>query len=329
MKIITRSEKKRKTSCDKISYVHVYITQLCNLRCRHCYTYSNKQKGTGLTASEWIIVFKQLSSMNVRTVHIEGGEPLLFPDIEKIVSYISSSKIGHFWLVTNGILASKEYLIKLNGAGLKRVAVSLDSIDENIHNHLRPHSFRHALKAVNTAIKLGFSIRVSCVVTKINIGGIKKFIFDLYDMGVKSINIDWLYDFGRAKNLFDKHVVSKKDDHLLNKFEEDLNTVVNNSRYKDFNLTVNLPDWYIKRNSFLVNDYRRTHYLSCDALKNQIAINQYGDVYPCFIFQEEGNRVGNCKKESLKRIIEILDPKFKIQCPISAKGHIFYAKTAE
>ncbi len=63
---------------ERIQYVHVYITKHCNLACPHCFTNSSPERTSVLPGEFWLDVFRQFDALGLKTLHIEGGEPLLY-----------------------------------------------------------------------------------------------------------------------------------------------------------------------------------------------------------------------------------------------------------
>jgi len=306
----------------KLDLVHLFITRKCNLNCRHCYTNSSDSLDTILPFSFWKSVIKQLNELQVRRIHIEGGEAFLHPDFDKIIIYIAELGIKNVLLVTNGILATRERLEILRKNGLKRIAISLDSLDRDVHNALRPDSHEYALQAIKNAIDLGFTTRISCCLNRKNIKTARLFVDTVYSMGVRTLNLDWFVSVGRGNMVFDEYGITEADEDILCEFESDIYDIAQNARYRNFNLFLDLPEWYKKRNVFMTNDTKRTRHLACDAIIKQVSINEVGDVYPCFIFAYGDGRIGNLNCDSLIDIIN--NSGFScIDCPISATGHFF------
>ncbi len=277
----------------------------------------------------WLDVFKQMSALEVKTVHIEGGEPLLYPGIEKLISYIADSRIKELLVVSNGIAATREKLNELMQAGLKKIAISLDSIDENVHNELRAPSFKYAMRAVEDAVSLGFYTRVSSVITKKNIGLIGKFLDYLRDIGVNTVNLDWFNGAGRGACLKDEYEVTYKDKDLLPEFESAIENFMKNRGGSGTTISVDLPQWYERTGTFLVTDPVRTHHLNCDGIVKQLSIDERGRVFPCFIFSGGPDTIGSLTETSLEAIIYDRQRHLPVRCPIGVSKHIFYQSTRD
>jgi len=77
----------------------IKITQRCNLHCKHC-TWSNKIT-EDLSFDEWKSIIDDLYQKGVTTIVVEGGEPTLYPDIEKVMEYIKFKGLFVIF-ITNG-----------------------------------------------------------------------------------------------------------------------------------------------------------------------------------------------------------------------------------
>jgi MoaA/NifB/PqqE/SkfB family radical SAM enzyme len=322
-KIIKKEIPTLKTHGETLDFAHIFITRKCNLHCRHCYTNSDNSINDILPFSFWEDAIKQLYALKVRRIHVEGGEAFLHPDFDKIIKLLTALKFKEILVVTNGILATRERLETLKKYGLKKIAVSLDSLIENVHNDLRPGSYESALQAVKYAVELGFHTRISCCLNKKNIKHLRSFVDEVFTMGVRTLNLDWFVGVGRGNALFDEYGITENDFELLSQFEADIHDIILNAKYQKVNLCIDLPDWYTKRDTFMIRDVSRTRFLDCDAVSNQVSINEVGNVYPCFIFAYGDKLLGNLKNNSLLEIIR--NSKFSCSdCPIKAKGHVFY-----
>ena len=65
--------------------LNVYLTNACNLRCRHCFVKAGKALANELTESEWCAVLQDFHSLGGRTITITGGEPTFRHDFASIV----------------------------------------------------------------------------------------------------------------------------------------------------------------------------------------------------------------------------------------------------
>ena len=121
---------------DKYGRVHrdlrVSLTDRCSLRCTYCMPFNFDKwlpSETLLTAPEIVKVIEIAVSQGIKEVRLTGGEPLLRPDIVEIVSRINSLEtVPELSMTTNGVALAK-VANDLAKAGLKRINISLDTLD--------------------------------------------------------------------------------------------------------------------------------------------------------------------------------------------------------
>jgi len=117
----------------QINYLRISVTDHCNLRCIYCTAGSMPHLSHDdiLRYEEIQRLAQVAASMGINKVRLTGGEPLLRPDLSKLVWMLSQIEgIDDISLTSNGILLSK-YAVELKEAGLKRVNVSLDTLKED------------------------------------------------------------------------------------------------------------------------------------------------------------------------------------------------------
>ncbi|MCX8188386.1 MAG: GTP 3',8-cyclase MoaA [Nitrososphaeria archaeon] len=111
--------------------IRLSITSKCNLKCFYCHNEGfSKTDNEELSVDEIERIANLAASYGVKSVKLTGGEPLCRNDVLEIVHSISSiSGLKEVSLVTNGQLL-KDYALRLKVAGLKRVNVSLPTLDD-------------------------------------------------------------------------------------------------------------------------------------------------------------------------------------------------------
>lgn len=116
----------------EINYLRISVTDRCNLRCTYCMP----ESGIKWMPHKEILSFEEIhdfvksaTEFGINKVRLTGGEPLIRKGIVDLVGMINSIEgIEDISMTTNGILLDK-YAIDLAKNGLKRVNVSLDTID--------------------------------------------------------------------------------------------------------------------------------------------------------------------------------------------------------
>jgi len=124
------------TLIDSYGRIHrdlrVSLTDRCSLRCTYCMPHDfNKwlPSETLLSATELVKIIEIAVSQGITEVRLTGGEPLLRPDIVEIVSRINAlENAPELSMTTNGVALAK-VARELANAGLKRINISLDTLD--------------------------------------------------------------------------------------------------------------------------------------------------------------------------------------------------------
>ena len=124
--------------------LRISVTDRCNFRCTYCmpeekYHRDFKFLATDqrLTFSEIVRVTRLFASAGVRKLRITGGEPLLRPALADLIGDLRALPgIEEVALTTNGILLA-QHAAGLKAAGLDRVTVSLDALDERVFRDMK------------------------------------------------------------------------------------------------------------------------------------------------------------------------------------------------
>ena len=159
-----------------IKDLRISVTDRCNFRCNYCMpaeifgeSYKFLPKPELLSFEEIERMAKIFAKLGVNKIRITGGEPLVRRNIESLIQALSSiNGIDDLTMTTYGFLLSKDAR-SLKKAGLNRLTVSLDSLDEKIFNEMSgvSHGPKKTIDGITSAIREGFeNIKVNVVVRK-------------------------------------------------------------------------------------------------------------------------------------------------------------------
>jgi len=171
------------------------ITHSCNLACRICEVWRKPVFDKGLDTSCIKKVISQAHKLGIIEITLSGGEPLLRSDIFEIFKYARRMKIKYLGVLTNGILVHsyREKLMPYLIDNTISLAISLDSLNAEVHNYLRSSdiawkktmegiSFLSTLKQKHPQINFG----VMAILLNQNV----EEVIDLAHF-VKKANADW------------------------------------------------------------------------------------------------------------------------------------------
>lgn len=153
----------------KINYLRISVTDRCDLRCIYCMP----ECGVDLMSHKDILSFEEIFDVvkfgtdhGIDKIRITGGEPLVRKGIVDLVSMIAKiPQIKDLAMTTNGALLD-QFAQPLADAGLQRVNISLDTIDEKQYKRItRVGDLANVLKGINAAQKAGLNpIKINCVI---------------------------------------------------------------------------------------------------------------------------------------------------------------------
>lgn len=152
----------------ELNYLRLSLTERCNLKCIYCRDEKEYCKGKHeLTISELTCLMNIFVKLGVTKVRLTGGEPLARKDLEQIVAMTASfPQIQDLCMTTNAQgLANR--IAGLHHAGLKRVNISLDSLDEDRYRRMtRGGSLKSALDGIYAAMDLDMQVKINTVLVR-------------------------------------------------------------------------------------------------------------------------------------------------------------------
>ena len=205
-----------------LTYLRVSITDRCNLRSTYCMPVEGVETMPHdelLSYEELYSVIEKFVSLGVKKLRITGGEPLVRKDVVKFIEQVAKlDKLEDIAMTTNGLLL-KELALPLKKAGLHRVNISLDTLDQNRYKLMtRGGELKSVLEGIQTAKEVGLKIKLNCVVNKgINDDEVGRFIQLTQDWGVDVRFIE-LMPIGQNIQYAQEHFYS--NEIILNQFPE-------------------------------------------------------------------------------------------------------------
>lgn len=152
-----------------LNYLRISVTDRCNLRCFYCMP----PEGLKLIKHEDILTFEEIAEftriavpMGFTKLRITGGEPLVRKHLDELVMMLAAiSGVRDLAMTTNGILLA-DHAKALSAAGLKRVNISLDTLDAERYREITGGGdINRVLSGIEAARDAGLvPIKLNCVV---------------------------------------------------------------------------------------------------------------------------------------------------------------------
>lgn len=157
--------------------LRISVTDRCNFRCGYCmpkdvfgrnYRFLPKSQLLSYTDLERLV--RAFVHLGVHKVRLSGGEPLLRHDLEDLVRRLARLEgLDDLAVTTNASLLTESRIASLQQAGLRRVNISLDALDEKIYHQINQINspLQDILRGIDLALSAGFdSVKINMVVQK-------------------------------------------------------------------------------------------------------------------------------------------------------------------
>ncbi len=154
----------------EVTDIRISVTKRCNFSCVYCHDEGlgpvarpQTPHGEEMTPAEVERLVRVAREFDIRSVKFTGGEPLVRPDLEEIIAR-TVVELDDVSLTTNGsMLAARAE--GLRNAGLKRVNVSVDTLDPAAFRAIRKGALGPVLRGVRTALEVGLKpVKLNVVV---------------------------------------------------------------------------------------------------------------------------------------------------------------------
>ena len=190
-------------------YIQWHITDLCNLRCRHCYqdrfSGGDDLDWPGLkgVADNFLVTFRGWGRK--ACIHLTGGEPLLKPTLWPLLGYLNlQPEVEELGMITNGLLLDGVTVERLSALPkFRKVKISLDGADAPVNDLIRSAgTFDRVVKNIVLARESGaFDVQLMFTVMKSNLENLPAFIRFCEDLRVQGMIIERFIPWGRGREV--------------------------------------------------------------------------------------------------------------------------------
>lgn len=200
-----------------IKDLRISVTDRCNFRCTYCMPFDEYSawidRREMLTYEEMARLAALFLELGAEKIRLTGGEPLVRKNLEELVSKLSSLKsLRDLSLTTNGALLA-EKAAALKAAGLKRINVSLDSLDADKFKRITQRGdLARVLEGLEAARRAGFRrIKINAVIERgVNDDEILPLV-DFARLNGFAVRFIEFMDVGNSNNWTIEKVVSKRE----------------------------------------------------------------------------------------------------------------------
>lgn len=279
-------------------HIQWHFTNLCNLRCKHCYQDDfSKDKDLDLEG------LKRISQNILQTIeewdkklciHLTGGEPLLKKELIPLIGYLDQSPIiDELGIITNGLLIDKEIIDKFSSfKKLRRIKISLDGSNAELNDSIRSEeTFNRVIQNISLIQKTGrFEIILMFTAMRRNFRDLHSFIQLSQKLGIDGLIVERFIPLGRGKGITEE-ILSREEWNELIKILSDLFLIEQEDLfppYQAYQIILNKGEPELLGAQCIIGN-------------DGLCIMPNGDIYPCRRFPIS---IGNLLNGSLKSIWE-------------------------
>jgi radical SAM protein with 4Fe4S-binding SPASM domain len=191
-------------------YIQWHITNICNLRCQHCYqddfSRTHDLGWSGLKEVSDTILDAMESWDRTACIHLTGGEPLLKPELFPLLHYLDRQpRVEELGLITNGLCIDREMVKRLSSfSKLTKIKVSLDGADAETNDAIRGKGvFEKVLENLSLLeVEKRFEIILMFTVMKGNYRNLSSTLTLFQKLGVDGLILERFIPWGRGRERF-------------------------------------------------------------------------------------------------------------------------------
>ncbi|MFK0438804.1 GTP 3',8-cyclase MoaA [Campylobacter jejuni] len=282
----------------KINYLRISVTQRCNFRCLYCMPkipFDYQPKENLLSFEELFLFVKAAIDEGIEKIRITGGEPLLRKDLSIFIKMISDYKSDiDIAITTNGFLL-KDFAKDLKNAGLKRLNISLDTLDHKKAKTLAQKDVLDSvLSGIDEALNLDLKVKLNTV-------------------ALKNLNDDELIsllEFAKSKKAQIRFIEFMENTHAYGKLQGLKRDEIIQILSQKYQIQLIKKDEKAPVSIYKADDYEfgiidpHSHEF-CDSC-NRIRLSAEGLLIPCLYFDEALSIKEAVRKGDIKAAVEIL-----------------------
>jgi len=272
--------------------IDLHLTNLCNLKCRHCVFSSGERKIKEMSLDAIKKIIKEFASINNKgVVNLFGGETLLRLDILDIIQEVKKQRlmVG----ITTNCEVPNSLLKKILGMDIDRITANLDGASAQTHDWLRnkKDNFEKSKRALKFFVSQGVFTTVNSVIHKDNIFEVISILDLCQALKVDALAFYFLTPTGRGIDLIDKIVGPNQwllTKGIIIKWILDNNPKFKISWEQAYETSKdNKLAWRCEKNN------TDTIFIRCD-----------GEVYSCALLEGSPCSLGNITQKTIREVLK-------------------------
>jgi len=189
-----------------LSQIYFYLTEGCNLACRHCWLAPKFDRDGRQYATLPVGLFEtaidEAIPLGLTGVKLTGGEPLLHPGILDLLNIVRQREL-RLVIETNGLLCTPEIASEIARSSRAFVSVSIDGTDAATHEAIRgvAGSFEAACRAIHNLTAVGIRPQIIMSVMRANVNQVDAMVRMAEKLGASSVKFNLIQPTARGETL--------------------------------------------------------------------------------------------------------------------------------
>ncbi|MCX5686439.1 MAG: SynChlorMet cassette radical SAM/SPASM protein ScmF [Candidatus Omnitrophica bacterium] len=190
----------------KLNQIYFYLTEGCNLSCRHCWInpkYQDKDTSyPSLSFGDFKSIIDQAKPLGLTGVKLTGGEPLIHPQIERILEYIRQEGL-RLTVETNGVACTPGLARAISLCKNPFVSVSIDSTEDELHDFIRglKGALLKAKAGARNLVNAGLKPQIIMAVMRCNKDGLRDVARFAESIGAGSVKFNIVQPTARGEEM--------------------------------------------------------------------------------------------------------------------------------
>ncbi|VVB68615.1 Coenzyme PQQ synthesis protein E [uncultured archaeon] len=198
-------ENEKERELPKLSQIYFYLTEGCNLACRHCWIapqFDADGSFPSLSMESFETAVREAKPLGLQGVKLTGGEPLMHPHFIDLLEIVRRESLG-LTIETNGLLCTSEVAAEIARSPNRHISVSIDGADAKTHEWIRgvPGSFERAKEAVRNLVSTGTRPQIIMTLMHRNAAQMAEVIGMAEALGASSVKFNVVQPTARGESL--------------------------------------------------------------------------------------------------------------------------------
>ncbi|MDL1957624.1 MAG: radical SAM protein [Candidatus Desulfofervidus auxilii] len=258
------------------NFLFLYVTERCNLRCKHCYIGDRLSKPNEFTLNKAIEALDYFRRLGSNLLFILGGEPLLYPWLDEIIDY--AYELRYYIVITTNGVWEVNILKKIDSKKVRYLSFSLDGSSPKIHDMIRGKgTYEKCVKNMKIAQDMGFNIRIVSTISGFNLKDGENILNIATKMNISLVDYHIFSVEERGRNYTSWDIAAKKWIEFCKRLEE--NPLVSTG------IEVYYPPTYCTPEDFEI--YLERGYRGCLGKNiDRVSLFPDGSAYICSLFYD-------------------------------------------